>query len=107
MSLPQPSERELLVNILEPLFDDFQFWFARSQNLLETENIDFLSEGEQADLLERVKHAQQEVATAKMLFHATGEQVGVELSTLTPWHQLVTQCWQVSQRWRLSQQQDG
>lgn len=100
MPQSQPSEQELLKTILQPLLEDFQYWFSRSRSLLETENITFLSEEQQLNLLSRVKQAQQEVATAQMLFQATEGQVGVETSTLVPWHQLVGECWQVGMRWR-------
>lgn len=100
MPQPQPSEQELLKAVFEPLLEDFQYWFSRSQSLLETETITFLTQEQQSDLLERVKKAQQEVQTAQMLFQATGGQVGVETATLVPWHRLVSECWQVGMRWR-------
>lgn len=100
MSQSQPSEQELLKNILQPLLADFQYWFSRSRSLLETEDITFLSKEQQSDLLTRVKQAQQEVSTAQMLFQATDGQVGIETSTLVPWHRLVGECWQVGMRWR-------
>lgn len=96
-SLPEP---ELLKSLLEPLLEDFQYWFGRSQSLLEAESIEFLGDEKQADLLARVKQAQSEVRTAQLLFRATGEQVGVEVAVLVPWHQLVTECWQVAVRFR-------
>jgi hypothetical protein len=91
---------ELLKTVLEPLLEDFQYWFARSRELLETEQLSFMSQQEQSDLLLRVKQAQNEVNTAKMLFSATNGQVGIEMNTLMPWHQLVTECWDVSMRFR-------
>lgn len=91
-------ESELLKTVLQPLLEDFQYWFARSRNFLETEQLSFMSEHEQSDLLTRVKKAQEEVNTAKMLFNATGGQVGLDMATLAPWHQLVTQCWNVAMR---------
>lgn len=96
-NLPEP---ELLKNLLQPLLEDFQYWFGRSRLFLETEKISFLSSEQQFQLLERVKQAQQEVSTAKMLFQATENQVGVDMATLMPWHQLVTECWQVAMRFR-------
>ncbi|WP_193193641.1 DUF2605 domain-containing protein [Nostoc sp. MG11] len=93
---------ELLKTVLEPLLDDFQYWFTRSRNLLETEHISFMSDQEQSDLLLRVKQAQDELNTAKMLFAATDGQVGIEMATLIPWHQLVTECWNVAMRFRQS-----
>jgi hypothetical protein len=100
MSLTQPPERELLKTILEPLLADFQFWFARSLDLLETEDISFLDCEQQTHLIERLKTAQREVSAAQLLFQATGCQAGIELSTLKPWHHLVTECWMVSGQWR-------
>src|ERR671932_1173585 len=102
MHQSQPSEQELLKSVLQPLLEDFQYWFSRSRSLLETEDIPFLSDQQQSDLLTRVKQAQQEVSTAQMLFDATDGQVGVETSTLVPWHHLLNECWQVGMRWRAS-----
>lgn len=103
MHQSQPSEQELLKSVLQPLLEDFQYWFSRSRSLLETEDIPFLSQEQQSDLLGRVQHAQQEVSTAQMLFKATDGQVGIETSTLVPWHRLVSECWQVAMRWRSTQ----
>lgn len=99
-NLPEP---ELLKTVLQPLLEDFKYWFARSRSLLETEKIAFLSAEEQFVLLERVRQAQQEVSTAQMLFEATGGQVGIDMAALMPWHQLVTQCWKVAMRFRSDQ----
>ena len=95
-----PSEQELLKTLLEPLLGDFQYWFSRARTLLETELIPFFSQEEQTNLLGRVIQAQQEVLSAKMLFEAMDEQVGVDMAMLMVWHQLVTECWQVSTRLR-------
>ncbi|MGI2907038.1 DUF2605 domain-containing protein [Tolypothrix sp. VBCCA 56010] len=96
-NLPEP---ELLKTVLQPLLEDFQYWFTRSRELLETEQLSFMSHQEQSDLLLRVKQAQDKVNTAKMLFAATDGQVGIEMETLMPWHKLVTECWQVAMRFR-------
>ncbi|AFY42027.1 DUF2605 domain-containing protein [Nostoc sp. PCC 7107] len=89
---------ELLKTVLEPLLQDFDYWFARSRHLLETEQLSFMSRQEQSDLLLRVKQAQAELNTAKMLFTATNQQVGINMTTLMPWHQLVSDCWKVAMR---------
>jgi Protein of unknown function (DUF2605) len=96
-NVPEP---ELLKTVLQPLLEDFQYWFARSRDFLEAEQLSFMSDQEQSDLLGRVKHAQEEVNTAKMLFVATEAQVGIDMATLMPWHQLVTECWKVAMRFR-------
>ena len=93
-------ETELLKTVLQPLLEDFQYWFARSRELLESEQISFMSQVDQCDLLTRVKQAQEELKTAKMLFSATDGKVGLDMATLMPWHQLVTECWKVAMRFR-------
>lgn len=93
-------ESELLKTVLEPLLEDFKYWFERSRFLLENERISFLGDREQSQLLARVKQAQQEVSTTQLMFQATGGQVGIDMATLVPWHQLVTECWKVAMRFR-------
>jgi hypothetical protein len=105
MAYSDSSESALLKTVLEPLLEDFQYWFSRSQTLLETEVIPFMDTAQQAELLARVSQAQQEVGTAMMLLRATDGQVGVETGVLLPWHQLVTECWQVAVRLRMEQSQ--
>jgi hypothetical protein len=100
---PNLPESELLKSLLQPLLDDFNYWFDRSATLLETEKIGFLSGEQQSDLLARVKQAQQEVRAAEALFQATGGQVGIETAALMPWHRLLAECWQVSARFRTLQ----
>jgi hypothetical protein len=93
-------ESQLLKALLEPLLEDFNYWFERSTKLLETEEIPFLSDEDQSDLLARVKQAQQEVGAAKALFQATAGKVGIETTAMMPWHRLLAECWQVSARFR-------
>ena len=100
MQPSQPTEKELLKTILEPLLEDFQHWFGRCRNLLESERLSFLSDQEQAELLARVKQSQKEVSTAQILFQATDGQAGVDTKVLLPWHQLVAECWDVAKQWR-------
>jgi Protein of unknown function (DUF2605) len=89
---------DLLKSVLEPLLEDFQYWFERYRQILENEKIQFMSEQEQFDLLQRVKYAHNELNTARMLFTVTEKQVGIDMATLMPWHQLVTECWGVGMR---------
>lgn len=106
MSSQQPQDQELLEALLEPLLEDIQFWFNRSVSLLESETMPFLSHVEQAQLLEKIKHHQQEVYSAHMLFQATGKQVGVSSKTLFEWHQVVAECWSIAKRWRQTKNSD-
>ncbi|QHV00092.1 DUF2605 domain-containing protein [Synechocystis sp. CACIAM 05] len=103
MTNPQPDEKELLKTILEPLLGDFEHWFSRSCQLLESQRLAFFTPEQQQELLDRVRQARDEVKCTKLMFQATGEQVGVEFSVLVPWHNLVTECWQVAQRHRQMQ----
>lgn len=97
------SDPDFIQSLLEPLLEDFQYWFGRSRSLLESQEIDFLGQAQQANLLQRVLQAQQEVETAKMMLAITDGQVGLETAVLMPWHQLVTECWQVGMRFRMEQ----
>ncbi len=94
------SKPELLEAILEPLLDDFRYWFDRSQQLFETERMSFMSEVDQANLVIRIKDAQQAVSATTMLFKATGKQVGVEIAAIAPWHHLLMECQAVAMRFR-------
>jgi hypothetical protein len=93
-----PSDPDLLKVILEPLLEDFQYWFGRSQTLLESTQVDFLDAADQADLLHRIQVAQQEVSTSKLLLDATDGKAGVDTAVMAQWHRLVHECWQVSMR---------
>lgn len=104
MTLPQPNESQLLQELLLPLLEDFEYWFSKSRSFLESERVDCLTPDEQRDLLSRLERSQQELHSAKIMFQATEGQVGLEMSTLMPWHQLVSECWRVSQMWRSQQQ---
>lgn len=107
MSTERPTEQELLKNVLEPLLEDFQYWFGRSRSLLESEQMSFLSVTEQAQLLERIMRRQQEVTTAQMLFKATNGSAGIDSKMLLPWHQLVAECWNTAQKWRQTKNQSN
>lgn len=106
MSPQQPTEKELLKRILEPLLEDFQYWFNRSRSLLETEELGFISPEEQAKLLKKVIDTQQEVRTVQMLFQATDGEAGIPARMLVPWHNLVAECWQIARRWRISKNEN-
>jgi phosphatidylinositol kinase/protein kinase (PI-3 family) len=98
------SETELLKSLLDPLLDDFEYWFERSQALLSDHEMDFLDAQAQADILARVVQAKEEVKAARSLFRAIGSQVGVDPAVMAIWHRLVAECWQVASRYRASQQ---
>jgi hypothetical protein len=101
---PLPAEPELLKALLQPLLDDFQYWFGRSQTLLESERLTFLTESEQQDVLSRVLESKQSVSVMQSLMTATDGQVGVDMQVLMGWHKLVHECWGLSTKYRQSQQ---
>ncbi|NET08652.1 MAG: DUF2605 domain-containing protein [Symploca sp. SIO2B6] len=90
------DQAELLQQVLKPLLDDFMYWFDRAQTLLSSHEMPTLTTEEQADLLACVSQARSEVATAQSLFELVEGQVGVDMSVVNQWHQLVAQCWTVS-----------
>lgn len=96
-------ESNILQTILQPLLDDFQYWFARSRQLLESEVLAFLEPQQQADLLQRVCEAQQKVSATQALLQATGGSAIVEMPVVMEWHRLVGECWQVAIQYRANQ----
>ena len=100
MPTEEPNEKELLKTVLEPLLEDFQYWFGRSRTLLESSQMSFFTVQEQTELLARIVHAQKEVQTAQMLFKATDGLAGIDSKMLLPWHQLVAECWNVARKAR-------
>lgn len=101
-NVPEP---EFLKSLLEPLLDDFIYWFERSRSLLENHEMSFLGKVQQEDLLQRVRQAQQEVETARMMLKVTEGKAGLDTAVLMPWHRLVTECWQVAMRFRTERPQ--
>jgi hypothetical protein len=94
---------EILRQILEPLLEDFAYWFDRSQKLLSGERLTFLTEAQQQQLLDRLRNAIKEVAVATSLFKITGHQVGVDMATMRPWHELLVECQAVGMRYYRNQ----
>ncbi len=103
MSNAATPDPEMLRQLLEPLLEDFIYWFERSQKLLSGKRIDFLQESDQKSLLERVENALKEVAVAIALFRAVGHQVGVDMATMKPWHALLMECQAVGMRYYRNQ----
>lgn len=92
---------ELLATVLQPLLEDFQYWFGRSLTLFEGEPIKLLPPEQQQQLIGRIKTALAETQTAQALLQATDGQVGVEATQVLTWHTLVAECWSLARRLRL------
>ena len=93
-------EQPLVQTLLEPLLNDFQHWFSESTTLLTSPGANCVAVEQRQELIEQIKTAQQEVATARTLLLTTDGQAGVETSIVMGWHQLVLQCWQVARQIR-------
>lgn len=91
--LPEP---ELLKVLLEPLLEDFQWWFSQARSRLEGQ-LQKLAQEQQSVLLGQVVQAQKDVSAAQSLFRVMNGQVGVDPAIVMQWHQLVSECWRVAQ----------
>ncbi len=103
MSNTASPDPEMLRQLLEPLLEDFTYWFDRAQKLLANERITFLTEAEQQNLLAQVENALKEVSAATSLFRATGHQIGVDMAAMKPWHKLLMECQSVGMRYYRNQ----
>lgn len=103
MSNTVNPDPEMLRQLLQPLLEDFIYWFDRAQKLLSTESLDFLDDADQKKLLDRLEHALKEVNVAIALFRVTGHQVGVDMATMRPWHELLVECQAVGMRYYRNQ----
>ncbi len=102
-SAQPPNEKEILKSVLIPLLDDFLYWFDRSLSALEKEQLSFMDHSAQQDLINRIRQAQGEVNTAKLLFKVTDGNAGIDPKAMLPWHNLVAECWAVAKQRRLQQ----
>jgi hypothetical protein len=94
------SSAELLPLVLEPLLEDFRYWFERSHHLLSNNRIHFLSEADQADLLHRIEEAQQAIAVSTTMFNLSDKKVGIDPQLVVNWHRLLMECQAVGMRYR-------
>ena len=101
---PGNPDAPLLQSVLEPLLDDFQYWFSESKILLNSPKADCLNAEQRKSLINQIETALQEVATARILLLTTDGQAGVETSLVMSWHQQVLQCWQAAQQIRQTRQ---
>ena len=98
--MPTPRNPNLLQELLDPLVEDFAYWFDRSLKLLENNRIEFLSQDEQDDLRDRVRQASAELTSANQLYKLTGNEVGIDPNLVMKWHRLLVECGSVGRRFR-------
>lgn len=97
---PSSDDTTLLSQVLQPLLEDFQYWFDRSLTLLNQGPLHGLTPDHQAELKARLRTALSETQTASALLAATDGQVGVDPIQVRHWHTLVAECWAVARRHR-------
>ncbi len=88
MNLPHSP---IVKSLLEPLLEDFMYWFGQARQLLESDSLPFLEPSQRQTLLARITQAQAEVQATHALLTSTG--LGVDTTVLMTWHQLVLECW--------------
>ncbi|MGB2925887.1 MAG: DUF2605 domain-containing protein [Limnothrix sp.] len=98
-----PEDQKLLKSVLEPLLEDFLYWFDLSLKALEKDQLSFMTEAEQQTFIARIRQAQAEVGAAKLMFQATDGGAAIDMKVVMPWHQLVSECWGIAQKRRQSQ----
>lgn len=91
---------ELLQQILDPLLEDYHYWFDLSLQMLEREPLSFITPEQQADVLERVKSAQAELQVAETLYHLSDNEVGIDPGLMAKWHRLLMECGQLGRQYR-------
>ncbi|MCS6958819.1 MAG: DUF2605 domain-containing protein [Pseudanabaenaceae cyanobacterium SKYGB_i_bin29] len=94
------SAADLLPQVLEPLLEDFRYWFDRSQQFLTTHRLPFLEKEQQADLLRRVEETQKSIAAATTMFHLSDKKVAIDTALVMEWHKLLMECQAVAMRYR-------
>jgi hypothetical protein len=96
----------LMKSVLPPLLEDFQHWFGRTLDLMETRNVGFLNAEQQQDLIERLRRAQKQVSASQALAAVTEGQATIEMPLVMSWNKLVHECWGVAMRSRQEQQRE-
>lgn len=91
MNPPHLPHSPIVKSLLEPLLDDFMYWFAQARQMLEGDTLPFLEAHQRQTLLAQITQAQGEVQAAHALLRSTG--VGVDTTVLMTWHRLVLECW--------------
>lgn len=95
-----PEQSDLVPSLLDPLLEDFLYWYAQSVQLLEGASLGFMTVEEQQQLTSEIQAAEREVRSAQSLLRATG--VGIDPNMMAQWHRLVVKGWQVAQQHRLN-----
>ena len=93
---------QMLDHLLDSLFDDFCFWFARGLVLLKHTPEHLLPEQEQQDLRASLEEALAAIAAARALRAACTTPMAVDMDAMTPWHRLMMRVWNLSSMLRVA-----
>jgi hypothetical protein len=97
---PIPSDRQLLQTIIEPLLEDFIYWFNKSETMLTSQRINFLAKEEQSAMISKIQKHKQEISAAQSLFRAMNSAVIIEPSQVQKWHAAVKEYWSIAVKLR-------
>jgi hypothetical protein len=93
---PSPDSVELLDQLLQSLFGDFDHWFRRGLVLLDCTPEGLLPPGEQEALQRDIQAALAELAAARALRNAAPTAMAVDMDAMAPWHRLMMRIWSLS-----------
>ncbi len=83
----------IVKSLLEPLLEDFLYWFSQARQMLAGDSLPFVEPQQRQALLTQITQAEAEVQAAHKLLTSTG--VGVDTTVLMGWHRLVLECWRL------------
>ena len=83
----------LMESLLRSLLDDFDHWFWRGEQLLETCPLSVMGATQQADLRARLQEGRKAVAATRALTAASSQPLAISMEAMNPWHGLVTEVW--------------
>lgn len=94
------SDAALLEHLLGSLLDDFSFWFARGETLLDLCPELVMAADARARLRSELDQARRELQAAVALRGASPVPMALSMETMAPWHQLMLQIWSLSAQLR-------
>ncbi|MDX2271182.1 MAG: DUF2605 domain-containing protein [Cyanobacteriota bacterium] len=93
------TQAEMLREILSPLIEDYRYWFGRSRQLLEKDNLGIISPEGQVELRRRLEQAEGELQTATTLYELSDNEVGIDPALMAKWHRLLMECAELGRRY--------
>ncbi|WP_392347621.1 DUF2605 family protein [Parasynechococcus sp.] len=83
----------LLDELLASLLADFEHWFQRGEELLQTcpDDVMPLEERQRMDL--RLQDGKKAIAATRALVAASTQPMAISMEVMNPWHGVVTEVW--------------